>query len=387
MRMKRYHIAAAVIVFLCAGTVQAGITFENEQGQYLKAGGRVQLQYHRTDPDAGDSTDELRFRRLRPYIEGSMHEDWKAKFQWDMGKSDIEVKDMYFAYSGWAWGDVQLGNAPFPFSREFLTSSKKQQLVERTFVGDHNYGTPDRQAGLHLSGKAADGMITWGVAAAKGAIDPDNAKLDFDTTVALNADDDWSEGDMAGARVDVHPFGHLPMSQGDFDRDFKMAAGIAAFAWRNDDDNLGSDFVETPTGTIEREIGSQDVDRVDGLELSAALRGGGFSLDAEYNVFDAELSVGGISDGLYKDSETTLENMAIEGGYMLWPSHLELVGGYQWQDADNYADAWERMSGGINCFVKGHDIKYQVTYRFGENEDGVKGKDVEELFVQAQYVF
>jgi hypothetical protein len=41
----------------------------------------------------------------------------------------------------------------------------------------------------------------------------------------------------------------------------------------------------------------------------------------------------------------------------------------------------------LNYFFAKHDIKLQTTYRMGENKDGVKDNDLDELFVQAQYVF
>lgn len=354
-------------------TLDAGITYKQDDA-YLKLGGRLQVQYHREDPDRGEDTDELRFRRFRPYIEGSLHPDWKGKFQWDMGKSDLAVKDAYFRYSGCPYADVTLGNHGFPFSQEFLTSSKYQQLVERTFVGDHNYGTPDRQTGVSLSGSCGDKLLTWAVAAAMGALDPDTSKLDFDSVVQFDKGDDWNEGPMAGARLAWHPLGLLKPSQGDFDRDGRLSFHLGAFTWANDDDNLDP-------------ARENDVDEVTGLEAGAALRGSGVSVDVQYNRFDSELAQPGITAGLYENGDTVLENLAVEGGYMLVPGRAELVGGYQVQDADGYRDEWTRTSVGLNYFVHAHDVKCQLTYRFGENLDGVKDNDAEELFLQFQYVF
>jgi len=377
---------AATLVCVCASVAMgAGVKYKNEDGDYVKLGGRIQLQYHLQDPEDGDSTDALLFRRFRPYIEGSVHEDWKGKFQFDLGKSDVAVKDAYFHYSGLDGIGVTIGNANFCFSRELLTSSKYQQLVERTFVGDHNYGTPDRQAGIHLNGELADGMLAWNVAAAKGAIDPSNKKLDFDTVIQFDAGDDWLEGNMYGGRLELFPMGAFKHSQGDFSGDLKAALGVAAFAWENDDDHVNMD---TDEDTGVSTVSAEDVDSVSGVEVSGALRVAGLSVDAQYNTFDAELVNGEAgSDGIYKDGETTLENFAVEGGYMVVPSRVELVAGYQSQDADGYAETWNRTSVGANFFVAKHDIKYQVTYRMGENKDGKDGNDVNELFVQAQYVF
>ena len=387
--MKRVTWLLVVTITLTVTSIQTfagGVKYENDDGDYVKLGGRIQLQYHMTDPEGVDSTDELRFRRFRPYIEGSVHEDWKGKFQFDLGKGGVAIKDAYMKYSGLDAMDVTIGNANFCFSRELLTSSKQQQLVERTFVGDHNYGTPDRQASIHLQGKVADGLLVWNAGVAKAAIDPSNSKLDFDTVIQVDAGDDWLEGNMVGGRVELFPLGAVKHSQGDFKREgLKVALGLGAFTWNNDGDHVNMDEDEETGATS---VSTKDVDSVTGVELSGALRVAGLSLDAQYNTFDSELVNGNAgSDGIYKDGSTTLENYAVEGGYMVVPSRVELVCGYQSQDADGYSKPWNRTSVGANFFVAKHDIKYQVTYQMGENKDGKEGNDVDELFVQAQYVF
>lgn len=350
----------------------SGVTLYEEDGKYAEVGGRIQVQYHYMDPDDGDSTDELFFRRLRLYLEGSLHPDWMGKFQWDMGGAEgddeVDLKDAYFSYRGYSGLAITLGNKTFPFSREVITSSKKQQLVERTFVGDHNYGTPERQLGLHLDSTGEDPRFIWAAAVTSGALDPDTSRLDFDTVV--NRGTDFVEGWLAGARVGFHPAGYVDFSQGDFDRDVRYAIEAAAFTWSNDDDVFNDET---------------DVDTVNGYELAGAFRGLGFSVDAEYNLFDSE-TLGEITEGLYQNGETELTNWAIEGGYMIVPDKWELIAGYQAQDADNYADEWTRTSIGANYFFRKHDIKAQLTYRSGSNIDGVDNNDEDEIFLQAQYV-
>ncbi|MGD2055116.1 MAG: porin [Gammaproteobacteria bacterium] len=255
---------AGAIVFPLASQA-GGITYKDGD-KYLKVGGRVQLQYYQSKPDGGETTDDLFFRRLRPFIEGSLHKDWKGKIQFDLGKAEgeneVAIKDAYFQYKGWSNMKLSIGNANFPFSREFLTSSKKQQLVERTFVGDHNYGTPDRNTGLHLTGNSGGKKITYGASATVASIDPDNDKLDFDTPV--NRNDDFNDGFMVGGRVDWHPFGYLKFSQGDFKRELKATIGVAAFSWSNDEDN------NTNTPGCLAGSGKCDVDSVTGIEVSGA---------------------------------------------------------------------------------------------------------------------
>ncbi len=380
--LKRHTIAlSTVLLAVTLPLYGAGITVhKGDNGEYVKLGGRIQIQYYRDDPDSGSSTDEVFFRRLRPYVEGSLHPNWKGKFQIDFGKADgeneVAIKDAYMQYKGFKNIKVTFGNANFPFSREFLTSSKKQQLIERTFVGDHNYGTPDRNIGLHLTGHSKDKRITWGASATSASIDPDNKKLDFDTPV--NRNDDFNEGWMFGGRVDLHPFGKLKFEQGDFKRETKATIGIAAFSWANDDDNntYGSDCTK-----------KCDVDSVTGYEVSGAFRSNGVSVDAEYNLFDTELTDSGVTNGIYRDGRSDLKNWSIEGGYMVIPSMLEIVAGYSSQDADNYATEWTRTSLGVNYFIRKHDIKIQATWQLNEDKNGVTGSDVKEFFLQTQYVF
>ncbi len=385
--LKLAFTLAVLIVAAAPRTEAAGVTVYKEGNKYVKIGGRIQLQYHLTDPDDGEKTDEVFFRRFRPYIEGSIHKDWKGKFQWDMGKAvdvdEFAVKDAYMQYMGIPNLKVTLGNANFPFSREFLTSSKKQQLVERTFVGDHNYGTPDRNVGVHVTGGFLENHITFGASAASASIDPDASKLDFDTPINRNGD--FNEGWIAGGRVDWHPLGFVDFSQGDFKRDqIGVTLSAAAFTWGNDDDN--NTYFDEATGTS-TSSSKADVDSVTGFELSGAFRGYGISVDAEYNLFNAETVAGDFTGGLYENGETDLENGSVEGGYMILPKRLELVAGYQVQDADGYDETWNRTSVGANYFFEKHDIKVQAAYRMGENLEGVDGNDADEIFVQAQYVF
>lgn len=375
---KIIKLAVISALAIPSSVLAGGITYKDGD-KYLKVGGRIQLQYHQVKPDGGDTTDDIFFRRLRPYIEGSTHKDWKAKIQWDMGKAtkdnEIAIKDAYFQYKGMKNAKLTIGNANFQFSREFLTSSKYQQLVERTFVGDHNYGTPDRNVGIHFTGNTESKKVTWGASGTIASIDPDAKKLDFDTPV--NTNDDFNDGFMIGGRVDFHPFGKLKFSQGDFSGKTKATIGVAAYTWGNDGDNN----TYTPGATSKA-----DVDTVTGLEISGAFRAAGFSVDAQLNSFDADTVETAFTGGLYKNGSTTLTNAAIEGGYMI-NNTIEIVAAYQTQDADGYLTSWDRTSVGANWFIQKHDIKVQLSYRMGENLNGVENNDVDEVFLQTQFVF
>ncbi len=371
-----------VVSVAVASAVNAGgITVYKQDGQYVKFGGRIQVQYHQVSPDAGDDTDKIFLRRFRPYVEGSLYKDWKGKLQWEMGKAkddnELAVKSAYMLYSGFSAGKLYIGNMKMGFSREQMTSSERQQLVERTFVGDHNYGVAEYLLGVRFDGYAADKKLTYTVSAGGMNLDPYDKKLDFDTPV--NTAKDWNEGWVIGGRVDYHPFGYLPFSQGDFTGEQKLTIGLGAFSWSNDDDN--NYYTKNPKTDY------VDVDNANGFEISAAYRYAGFSVDVQYNVIEASTVDDGYTGGIFKDGETTLTQTALEGGYMVIPATLELVVAVESMDADGYKEVWTRNSVGVNWFLHEHNIKTQLTYRQGENLYGKDGENEDELFLQAQYVF
>ena len=387
---KLLWMEVAVVSLICILAFVTGTSGEvllgDKDGKFVKFTGNIQLQYHHSDPDNDDGEDEVFFRRLQPGIEGTLYKDWIGRIVFDIGKAaddnEVNLKDVYLQYEGFDNVKITIGNSNLPFSSEMLTSSKNQNLVERTFVGDHDYGTPARSAGVKVSGNMAEKKIECAAMVAMAALDQDAKKLDFESPV--NNEEDFNEGVIAGGRIDFHPLGYLKMEQGDFKREVKATFSLAAFTWANDDDNntYTTNGVDTSTGGKK-----PDVDKVTGFEVSGAFRGAGFSVDAQYNIFNAETVDPAVTKGIYKKGETDLRNWAIEGGYMAVADKLEVVGGYESQDADGYAEKWTRTSVGLNYFIQKHDIKIQGTYRIGKNVNGVDGDDNDEIFIQTQYVF
>lgn len=380
-------LLGAVILIAAPGT--AALRVYEEDGKYVEVGGRIQLQYAREEPSDGPTVDDLFFRRLRPYIAGSVTEDWYGKIQVDFGKAqdgdEVAVKDAYLEYRGWENLSLYIGNTKTPFSREFLASSKRQQTVERVFVGQHNFGNPDRQLGFRLDGHNEGKTLTWAVAIGAEDHDPDVDRVDMDTPA--NQSSDWNQGVVYAARVDLHPWGFVKFDQGDFDRGpLKANFSLAAFAWSNDDDNnTHTDRVDGAavcTGS-----GRCDLDGSDGLEISAGLRGRGFSVDAEYNVIHAELIDGAFTGGVYVAGETELTKYQLEGGYVLPGDRFEVVGRYDAFDADGFATTWTGLTVGVNYFWNEHDVKVQALYRQDSDVAGVRGDDLDSIVVQWQFVF
>jgi len=376
----------AVLAILPAAPARAGFEVYRDGDKFVEIGGRIQLQYHAVDPDGGDSEDEIFFRRLRPYIEAGIRKDWLAKIEFDVGDAagtnEVAVKDSYVRYTGFKAADFTLGNQKAGFSRSFLISSKEQEVVERPFVGDHNYGVPNHMLGALLDGKALGDKLVWVASLGSASIDPDARRVDFDTPA--NSEDDFNQGWLTVGRLELHPLGPTKSGQGDLSHGpLRVVVATSAFSWSNDDDNN----TYTAAGNVATSASKADVDQVTGYELSAGLRGSGLSADVEFNVIDADTVDPRFTGGVYVDGSTQLEQLAVQAGYMVIANRLEVVGTWESQDADGYTDTWTRTSFGLNYFVDAHKLKSQLTYRMGENLDGVPGKDADELFLQFQYAF
>lgn len=355
----------------------AGVTVYEDDDTRVEVGGRIQVQYRVVDADAAvpgqeETVDDLAFRRLRPYMEFARG-DWEGIIQIDFGDTDYAIKDAFIAYNGNNWGKLTLGNHYVPFSREQLTSSKRQQLVERTFVGDHDFGVPDRQFGVSMSGGS---RLGWALGLFKAGIDPSVNKVDFVTT---GNDDAAYSGNLLGGRLEFYPHGNVSMAQGDFDHaGFPLVGiGVNAYTWDNDND----DVVDA----------ASDYDAINGIGIDGAIRWRGWSVDVAWQTFSVETLDSAFTGGLIESGEGDFDTWAVEGGYMLVPSRLEIVAGYQVLDADALDDQDRRISLGLNYFFDRHNTKVQLTWEVGDmvfDVDGntIRGEDQDRIFIQLQHV-
>jgi hypothetical protein len=370
---------------LFTGIANGGVTLYEDGDTLVEIGGRIQVQYFRVDPDTpgAESTDDLFLRRVRPEIEATLTENWLGVLSVDFADDEVDIKDAYIEYSGFSIGNIIVGNHYVPFSREQLTSSKRQQFVERTFIGDHDFGVPDRQMGISLQG---GDILQYGFGYYKAGIDPSTSALDFDTR--LTPDTEYF-GDLVAGRLDFYPLGSFSLAQGDFDRSPTPLVGVAinGFTWSNDDDDVSDP--------------ATDYDEVQGYGADAALRWLGISVDLGYQTFTSETLDPTVTDGLILAGEGDFDTYAIKGGYMIpiGPHHLEPVAGYQVLDVDAVQDKDERFLAGINYFFNEYDDKLQFTYEMGSdvfatdnasnddaNETAV-GDDQDRFFLQYQHLF
>jgi len=67
-------------------------TVFSEGDRKVDIGGRAHFQYIQRNPDNGESTEDIGFRRLRIEIDAYIDKNWGGQIEWDFGEgSDLET--------------------------------------------------------------------------------------------------------------------------------------------------------------------------------------------------------------------------------------------------------------------------------------------------------
>lgn len=356
----------------------------------METSGKLQVQFFDADSDDPDNEDDLFIRRLRPSFLGHIGKRWKWKFEVELG-ADIEaggidleqldIRDMFVRYAGSeirGWR-LTLGNQWAPFSREFLTPGTHLLKVERSFVGSNNGGVPDWTLGIHFRGEAREGRLAfWASLGVVGHV-PGADQMKFASV--FGAGSDLNEGNLVAARLDFHPRGPMTF----FDSDphtpvLKTTWSLAAYAWENDGSNN-----RFTSGGVAVDPLKADLDSATGFEASGGLRGRGITLDWQLNLIRGETVAEGFTGGIYVDGVTHVDSAAIEGGYRIRGTPLELGGALERIERDGSSDAWDKATLAVNVYGWWLLGKVQISHTWVSSRFGVSGADFRETRVQAEY--
>lgn len=365
-------------------------------GFSLETRGKIQVQYYDSDSDDPSNEDDLFLRRFRPFFLGRIARSWSWKWEIELS-TDIEsggidfeqldIRDAYLRYEGFratGWR-LTIGNQKAPFSRDFLTPSTHQLLVERTFVGKTSGGVPDRTLGAHFRAESHEGKVAyWGSVGALGH-DPGTSRIKFDSLVGGSGS--LNEGLLISGRVDLHPRGGMTFFDGDpHTPRLRYTWSLAGYVWENDGSN--DSFTE---GGVAVDPERADLDSATGLELSGGLRGRGVTLDWQLNCIRGETVVPDFTGGIYVGGGTDLEVAAIEGGYWIRNRPVELGAALARLEADGYSEAWESATLTLNLhgwrWVSWFTGRLQISHEWTFSRQGVPGDDFRETRVQFQYLW
>ena len=376
---------ALAVVCMCA--VEADETKDSGKAGYLKKaalesadgrfsvelGSRVQFRFTQEDPESGDSTGSFRIRRAKLAITGKLYEYWDYKIQavWSGGSTTLE--DAYFQYTRHSLAQPWLGQGKAFFGRQELTSSGKQQFVDRSIASGRF--APSRDQGIGVVGHNVSKTFEYNAGMYNG-----NGR-----NQSSNDDDDF----MYVARALWTPFGEYKLEESalDYPASSKLALGASVLTTTQPTTFTTMQVADPLTGIVSTistpAAPASDIDRL-GAEIAYKLKG--FSAVGEYYtessdpddpVFPAALAMD--TDGFYVQVGYLFPNKRFEVAARLAELRPDLPSG------SPSADETERGIG-VSWYFNKHDYKLQADYRKLEF-DADPADDTDEIRVQFQLSF
>jgi phosphate-selective porin OprO/OprP len=149
--MNRILLAVALGLAL-ASIARADVKFSADDGLVFRfreidtrvhLGGRLHLDYAFFDDDATPIDDDFDVRRGRPMIEAWFGDDWKMKFEYELGVDSEGMRAAWVQWDGIENLRVRAGNQMVPFGLEEMESSNDLVFNERSIASAlaPSYGT------------------------------------------------------------------------------------------------------------------------------------------------------------------------------------------------------------------------------------------------------
>ncbi len=403
LRVWITYIATSVALCLTCNSATADLDIPLSNNAEISLGGRIVVQHYDIELEEDDqklNESDTDVRRLRPDVRVRW-EDWRAKLSWELSdRNPNTVKDAYIEYRGLDKVKIKLGNETAPFSRERMTSSRTQQLPERAYIGENNWGTPTRVVGVHAE---AELNKRWSAFATLGRSDvysDQQEEIRFLSPWRKHELDNvqMNSGTILATRLDMNIGNGAPYKQSQLKEKNGATFSLAGFYWQGDEDKPTSyEFYE----------------RINGLEFAIGLRYQALSVDIQTQKTTANVNAYGYSDtikerigidnpsitrGIVADNKAELTHANIDFGYMILPERLELAfnsgvlkAGSKgktptFNATEVWNDDWTYNEVGLNYFLDDHDHKLSASLRKDKNIEG-ENENASSLIIQWQFVY
>lgn len=334
---------------------------------------RIQFRFERLMPGdgtqipgtaaAGDAISTFKIRRAKTQLEGWF---WKPEVQFELqiGWAGSDATGGSATFSGLEdallnWDAsrkgtfmVQAGQFKVPFGRQELTSSERQQFVDRSILSGEF--TRSRDVGVQLWGRVLADKLEYraGVFNGNGRNRPinDNDKLQYD------------------ARLTFEPWGRVGYSESDFESKDKPLLAVAV----EFEDNDNARATSAPPGGLLTNFH----DTTFGADLVFKYKG--FSAYGELFLRERDPEQG---------ESFNSNGYVIQSGYFLKRDVIELAFRYaSWDPSDaTGGDDQTEVGGAANYYFLKHRLKLQADYR--SIQDDIQDQSTDELRFQLQFVF
>lgn len=395
---RQYNLQPSEHLLTHTGSGILGPYQYDTSDRWLDFGIIVQAEYMNNNPNNGPSSEYLFFRRLRPVIMGGFG-DWQAVLMMDYGagqngdnyQSSVRWADI--EYTGIFQSHVRFGSFKPWFSSELLTLGPHLLNIERSPVGNTNYGNPDYMLGVAWDQMLPSRKLAYYVSA--GLEDHTQDVTQMSMRSPAYAPNGSNQGAIVTGRVDYMLLGemeydprplHTPTpsayNRSDFHTPYwRMLVSSAVYGWWND--GTSNPYTKNGASTSTTQA---DLQRSLGVEVSTGLRGFGFTTNVEYQYIRGDLVVNNFTGGLYANGSTNMNKFLVSTGYML-PHDIEPVVAWSMIDASGFQRSLMQTTVGVNWFVKKYAIRFAADYSFVNNNNGVPGTNLGVTRAMAQFVW
>jgi hypothetical protein len=351
-----------------------GLVFESANDEFkLRLSNRVQVRFTEEDPAEGDSTGSFRVRRFKLKLDGHAFYHWKYKLQVNFaagsveGDNDALLEDVYLQYTKRPWLQPFLGQGKAYFARQSLTSSGKQQFVDRSIVTSGGNAEIARQVGAGIVGHDKDKRFEYNLGVYNG-----------DGTNSINQKKNQNDEFLWVGRFVWTPFGEYKLAEGALDRpeSSKLALGV-----KGRTDTITEDFDSDGDGGVDPVPVDLDLSAA-GFEFAYKIHG--FSTVGEwFRVMADQPTVDGL--GMVTTEEVELDAWYVQLGY-LFPNKIEIAGRYAEIDPEIQGSTKTEAGLAVSYYISKHNYKFQADFR-DLQDDADPLEDTQEARFQFQFVF
>lgn len=357
-----------------------GFRFQTDDGDYsLQFKTRIQLRYANSMRE-GSANDQQSFMARRIYFTGTgsfLTKNLTYNMTLQPTNGGVAADTLYYSWLNYKFMDasqVLFGLHKLNFNREEMTSSGKQQFVDRSLANERF--NLDRSLGLVWHGKAFDKKLEYYLTVANGR----------STRANLNGNQEM----LYIARVAYNPLGEFGYSESDTDntQDLLLSVGLGgtyfqeetAVSATQDDVLMGNaDFTLKFHGfSFQSEVFYRNTDP----GAAASVRDAGYYAQAGYFLIPKKFEIAVRASSLFDDMGDNGSAVYFNNG------SLTGLGGVN-DGVDEAADAdnEHEFSAALNYFFKGHNLKLTGQYTF--MLDGQAGTTVNNhiAMLQAQLDF
>ncbi len=260
------------------------------------------------------------------------------------------LNDYYVDWVPAPYFGVQVGQFKVPFLMQQLTSSTKQQFVDRGLsTGFFDFS---RDIGINIHGKVLNDKLNYAVFLMNG-----------DGANSLNRN---NRAPLVGARLEVPIFGKYEYSESDVGNSEEHNLGVgAAIAF-----NEGSSTLQS--GTV--------------AAFTKAIHG---TLDAGYKYHGWSFQGAGMLTRTQEGARLTNWGYNAQVGYFVIPKTLEFAARAGGAVFSNATRNQYEYAGVVNFFPwqKGHGIKFQTDYTLLQHSGGTAGRNDHRFRVAMNLIF